>query len=99
MADKTGVTQSIKEEAYKFAGKEMQMYAHWFTGGTFVDGHKYDMSNVLYEYPEWCLNKGWPHLYGDQSMRLRELLWQLSDQKRSLIVEEYEKQITASGQK
>jgi hypothetical protein len=86
-ADVTGVTQQIKKEAYKEAGINMQQYAYWYTGGIMVDGHKYDISNILYEYPKWCLEQGSSHLFGNQFDDLRQKLWKLSNEDKSIIVE------------
>ena len=66
----------------------MQQYAYWFTGGLMVEGHKYDISNILYEYPKRCLKQGAEHLYGNQFTDLREELWKLSESDTSIIVQE-----------
>ena len=67
----------------------MQQYACWFTGGNMVNGHKYDISNILYEYPERCLKHGMSHLFGEQFISLREDLWKLSDENKSIIMDLY----------
>lgn len=84
----TGVAHEIEKEAYVHAGKHMKQYAYWYTGGLLVKGAKYDISNVLWEYPEWCLKKGAPHLFGNQFDQLRQKLWDLSERGKSIIVEE-----------
>jgi hypothetical protein len=87
LSEVTGVANQIRVEAYKEAGENMQAYAYWYTGGLMVEGHKYDMSNILYEYPERCLKQGNPNLFGNQFHILREELWQLSKENKSIIVE------------
>lgn len=89
IAEAIGVAKQIRVEAYKKAGVHMQQYADWYTGGSMVDGHKYDISNILYEYPERCLKQGRPHLFGGQFSQLREELWKLSDEGKSIIVEQH----------
>lgn len=91
IAEVTGVAKQIRVEAYKEVGDSMQHYAYWFTGGLAVQGTKFDMSNVLYEYPNWCLKKGYPNLFGSQQMDLRQYLWELSDEGKSIIVEKSSK--------
>lgn len=88
LSEVTGVATQIRKEAYKNAGNSMQAYAYWYTGGLLVEGHKYDISNILYEYPKRCLKQGNPHLYGSQFDNLRQELWKLSDESKSIIVEE-----------
>ena len=88
LAEISGVAQKIRIEAYKTAGEEMEQYAYWYTGGIMVEGHKYDISNILYEYPKRCLKQGSPNLYGNQFQDLRAELWKLSDEGKSIIVEE-----------
>ena len=66
LADVSGVSREIKIEACKLVGKQMQDYADWFPEG--------ETSNVLQEYPKWCLNNGWPHMTGSQFDQLREVL-------------------------
>jgi len=87
LAEISGVSDDIRSECLKEAGQNMQQYAHWFTGGLMVDGHKYDISNILYEYPKKCLNNGRSHLFGSQFTQLRQYLWDLSNDKKSIIVE------------
>lgn len=87
IAEVTGVAKQIRTEAYKQAGISMQQYAYWYNGGLMVDGHKYDISNILYEYPERCLKQGSPNLFGGQFDKLRQELWKLSDEGKSIIVE------------
>lgn len=91
ISEVTGVAQKIRVEAYKEVGTNMHQYASWFTGGLMVEGHKYDMSNILEEYPKWCLNEGRPHLYGGQFDDLRQKLWKLSDEGKSIILENNKK--------
>lgn len=88
IAEVTGVAKDIRVESYKLVGSSMQQYAHWYTGGIMVEGHKYDISNILYEYPNRCLKHGVPNLYGSQPIKLREDLWKLSDERKSIIVEQ-----------
>lgn len=87
LAEVTGVAKEIRTKAYKDVGHGMRRYAYWFTGGILVEGHKYDISNILYEYPNRCLFQGSPHLYGNQFDDLRQELWKLSDENKSIIVE------------
>ena len=91
IAEVTGVAKEIRQEAYKQAGISMQQYAYWYTGGLLVDGHKYDISNILYEYPERCLKQGIPNLFGRQFDQLRQELWKLSDEGKSIIKEKISK--------
>ena len=93
IAEVTGVAKQIRVEAYKQAGSSMQQYAYWYTGGLMVDGHKYDISNILYEYPNRCLKQGSPNLFGGQFDELRQELWKLSDEGKSIIVEQNSKRI------
>jgi len=93
IAEVTGVAKQIRVEAYKQAGSSMQQYAYWYTGGLMVDGHKYDISNILYEYPNRCLKQGRPNLFGGQFDELRQELWKLSDEGKSIIVEQNSKRI------
>lgn len=87
LAEISGVAEDIRIESYKTVGGRMQQYAYWFTGGILVNGHKYDISNILHEYPEWCLKLGNPSLYANQFDDLRQKLWKLSDDNKSIIVE------------
>ena len=87
IAEVTGVAKQIRVEAYKQAGDSMQQYAYWYTGGLLVNGHKYDISNILYEYPNRCLKQGSPNLFGGQFDNLRQELWKLSEEDKSIIVE------------
>ena len=91
IAEVTGVAKQIRIEAYKQAGDSMQRYAYWYTGGLMVKGHKYDISNILYEYPERCLKQGSPNLFGGQFDQLRKELWELSEKGKSIIVEQNSK--------
>jgi hypothetical protein len=91
IAEVTGVAKQIRVEAYKLVGRNMQEYACWYTGGFMVEGTKYDISNILWEYPERCLNQGNPHLYGGQFQQLRQELWKLSDEGKSIIIEQNKK--------
>ena len=87
IAEVTGVAKQIRVETCKEVGSSMQQYAYWYTGGLMVKGHKYDISNILYEYPNKCLKQGSPHLFGGQFDKLRQELWKLSDEGKSIIVE------------
>ena len=87
LAEQTGVAQNIRKESYIEVGNRMQQYSYWFTGGFMVKGHKYDISNILYQYPEMCLKRGTPSLYANQFQELRQKLWELSDENKSIIVE------------
>jgi hypothetical protein len=88
IAEVTGVANQIRVEAYKQAGGSMQQYAYWYTGGLLVKGTKYDISNILWEYPQRCLKQGSPNLIGFQFDELRQELWKLSDGGKSIIVEQ-----------
>ena len=85
LAKISGVADKIRKETCKEIGSNMQQYAYWFTGGIMVEGSRNEMSNILYEYPKWCLNHGSPHLIGSQFINLREKLWH---KKESIIIEE-----------
>jgi len=87
IAEVTGVAEQIRVETCKEVGRSMQEYAYWYTGGVMVEGHKYDISNLLYEYPNRCLKKGNTQLYGEQFIQLRKELWELSDEGKSIIIE------------
>lgn len=87
IAEVTGVAKQIRVETCKEVGNSMQQYAYWYTGGLMVEGHKYDISNILYEYPNRCLKQGSTHLFGGQFDELRQELWKLSEQDKSIIVE------------
>lgn len=87
LAEVSGIATEIRQKAYKTAGENMQQYAHWYTGGLLVNGHKYDISNILYEYPERCLKQGHPNLFGSQFQDLRKEMWKLSEENKSIIIE------------
>ena len=88
LAEISGAAEEIRRDTCKEVGSNMEYYATWFTGGLLVNGHKYDMSNILHEYPKWCLNHGSPHMFGQQHINFRDKLWKLSDEQKSIILEE-----------
>lgn len=71
----TGVADEIREENTKFIGHQIHNYSYWFTGG--LANGKYDVCNAFAKYSEHLI-KGNTHLYGSQSLNLREELHELS---------------------
>ena len=87
LANISGVTRDIQIDSAKQIGSRMQEYSYWFTGGIMRNYPLKDVSNILSKYPEKCLNHGHFGLGGSQFIDLREELYNMSKEDKSVFDE------------